>query len=217
MSHITRSSRLARRIVAVGSATLLAAAVGAAYVAPQISGLTITSYAVPLRGAAAGTITIDQASAGVVVVSLSSSNTRVIGVPTSIPVQPRATTATFAATGAGPGCAKVTATLGGRTRVQQVVVHPASTATTLTLNIPNQILPLGGTIASSVKLGPSALLSASLTSSNPSVASVPATVQLARGSGSFSISARAEGCATITATAAGQTVSKTVQVVYIGG
>jgi len=217
MSHITRSSTLVRRVVVVGSATVLTAAVGAAYVAPQSSGLTITSYVVPLRGAATGTITIDQASAGVVVVSLSSSNTRVIGVPTSIPVQPGATTATFVATGAGPGCAKVTATLGGRTRVRQVVVHPASTATTLTLNIPNQILPLGGTIASSVKLGPSALLLASLSSSNPAVASVPASVQLARGSGSFSLSARGEGCATITATAGGQTISKTVQVVDIGG
>ncbi|HEX6048668.1 MAG TPA: hypothetical protein VFZ21_05360 [Gemmatimonadaceae bacterium] len=217
MSHITRSSTLVRRVVVVGSATALTAAAGAAYVAPQISGLTITSYAVPLHGAAAGSVTIDQASAGVVVVSLSSSNTRVVGVPAGIPVQPRATTATFVATGAGPGCAKVTAALGGRTRVRHVVVHPVSTATTLTLNIPNQILPLGGTIASSVKLGPSALVSASLSSSNPAIASVPATVALTRGSGSFGISARAEGCATITATAGGQTIRKTVQVVYIGG
>lgn len=217
MSLITRSSILVRRVVAAGSALVLTAGVGAAYVAPQISGLTITNYAVPLQGAAAGTITIDQASAVVVPVSLSSSNTRVVGVPATIPVQPRSTTATFVATGAGPGCAKVTATLGGRTRMQHVVVHPASTATTLTLNIPNQILPLGGTVASSVKVGPSALVSASLSSSNPSVASVPPSVPLTRGSGSFGISARAEGCATITATAGGQTIRKTVQVVYIGG
>jgi hypothetical protein len=183
----------------------------ATYEAVALSGVRVSSYAVPLQGPAAGSVTLDQASAAPV--------PQVVGVPSGALIQPNSLTGVFVATGIGPGCARITGTLGTRTRTQYVVVHPASTAATLTLTIPNQILPLGGAIPSSVGTGtgPSALADVSLSSSNPSIATVPASVRLQRGSAQFTIATRGPGCATITATLGSQTVRRTVQVVDIGG
>jgi hypothetical protein len=217
MPHSRPAVRRAARAVSAVALGLLTAA--ATYEAVALSGVRVSSYAVPLQGPAAGSVTLDQASAAVVVVALSSSNPQVVSVPSGAPIQPNSLTGAFVATGVAPGCATITGTLGTRTRTQYVVVHPASTASTLTLTVPNQILPLGGSVPSSVRtgIGPSALADVSLSSSNPSIAAVPASVRLQRGSAQFTIATRAAGCATITATLGSQTVRRTVQVVYIGG
>jgi len=209
--------RAARSVSAVVLGLLAAAA--ATYKAVALTNVRISSYVVPLQGPAVGSVTLDQASAAPVVIALSSSNPQVVSVPSGTPIQPNSLTGTFVATGVGPGCAKITGTLGTRTRTEYVVVHPASTASTLTLTIPNQILPLGGFIPSSVRIGtgPSAVADVSLSTSNPSIATVPASVRLQRGSAQFTIATRAEGCATITATLGSQIVRRTIHVVYIGG
>jgi hypothetical protein len=217
MPHSRSVVRRAARAVSAVALSLLAAA--ATYEAVALTNVRIASYAVPLQGPAAGSITLDQANAGVVVVALSSSNPQVVSVPSGVPIQPNSATGAFVATGVGPGCAKITGTLGTRTRTEYVVVHPASTASTLTLTIPNQILPLGGAVPSSVRtgIGPSAMADVSLSSSNPSIATVPASVRLQRGSAQFTIATRGEGCATITATLGSQIVRRTVHVVWVGG
>jgi len=217
MPHSRSTVRRATRAVSAVALGLLTAA--ATYEAVALSGVRVSSYAVPLQSAAAGSVTLDQASAVPVVVALSSSNPQVVSVPPGVPIQPNSLTGVFVATGVGPGCATITGTLGTRTRTQYVVVHPASTAATLTLTIPNQILPLGGAIPSSVGTGtgPSALADVSLSSSNPSIATVPASVRLQRGSAQFTIATRGAGCATITATLGSQTVRRTIQVIDIGG
>jgi hypothetical protein len=116
------------------------------------------------------------------------------------------------------GCAKVTAKLGETTRSRYVIVHPASDATTLTMTVPNQFLFLGGSAPASVSNGTGpGIATVSLSSSNPSIASVPPSVQLMRGTAAFTIATKAEGCATITATLGSQTVRRTVQVLYIPG
>lgn len=217
MPQFRSAVRRAARAVSVVALGLLAAA--ATYKTFALTNVRISSYAVPLQGPAAGAVTLDQASAAVVVVALSSSNPQVVSVPSGAPIQPNSLSGAFVATGVGPGCAKITGTLGTRTRTEYVVVHPASTASTLTLTIPNQILPLGGSIPSAVRTGtgPSALADVSLSTSNPAIATVPASVRLQRGSAQFTITTRAEGCATITATLGSQIVRRTIQVVYIGG
>jgi hypothetical protein len=206
-----------RRAAVVAGPVLLCVA-GAATFAAKIASVTVPGYAVPLSGPVVGTVSIDQPSAAVVVVSLSSSNPQVVAVPSNVPIQPGSTRAQFVATGAGPGCARLTAKLGDGTRTDYVVVHPASSASTLTMKLPNQILPLGGTIPSSVGTGSSfGTADVVLSSSNPAVATVPASVRLMRGSASFGITTRAEGCAMITATLGSQVLKRTIQVVYIGG
>ena len=219
MSRIPRPSPLVRRLLGISSAVVLSVSVAAAYVAPQLSNvhMNIPSYAIPLQGAVAGTVTLDQASAGVVVVALSSSNPQVVGVPARLPMQPGSTSVQFVATGVGAGCAIVTAALGSETSSDYMVVHPASSATAPKLTIPNNLVGAFGSVASSVSVGLRSLESASLSSSNPAIATVPASVALTRGSGSFTITTRGPGCTTITATAAGQTVRRTLYVVDISG
>jgi hypothetical protein len=205
------------RLLHLGACALaLAAALGAARVL-ALKNFAIPTYVVPLQGAAAATVTLDQASASVVVVGLSSSNTRVVSVPSGVPIQPRSLTGTGVVTGAGPGCAKITATQGGRSIAQHVVVHPASTASTLKVTVPGNLLSPGAVARGTVSLGPSPVSTATITSNNPSAAAVPASIPLTRGSGAFTITAGTEGCAFITVTAGGQTVQKVVQIVYIGG
>jgi hypothetical protein len=191
----------------------------AAYTASQLTNLTISKYSVPLQGAAAGTVVIDQASMGVMAVALTSSNPQVATVPSSVPIAPRTLQGAFVVTGASPGCATITAKLGTTTRVRHVVVHPPSTATALTLTVPDQFLLLGAQSTSAV-IGynlAAANATATLSSSSASVVSVPASVDIVRGRASFIMLPHAEGCATITARVGTQTVSKTVEVVYIGG
>ena len=187
------------------------------YEAAQLTNVTVASYAVPLQGAAPGTVTLDGASPVVVVAGLTSTNPGVVGVPSGVPIAPGSASGQFVATGIAPGCAKITAKLGDRTRIRHVVVHPASSATSFSFTVPNQILVMGGNATGSVKLNSMPLGTIAVSSSNPAVATVPATATLQRLSASFNIAARAEGCATITVTVGAQSVSRTVQVLYIGG
>ncbi len=206
------------RRAAMVAAPMLLVVAGAPTFVTKIAGVRVPTYAIPLSGPAAGAVSIDQPSAGVIVVSLSSSNPQVVSVPSNVPIQPGSTRAAFVAMGAGAGCAKLTAKLGDDMRTEYVVVHPASSASTLAMTLPSQIMPLGGTIPSSVSNGSGfGTADVTLSSSNPAIATVPPSVRLMRGSASFGIATRAEGCATITATLGSQVVRRTIQVVYIGG
>ena len=213
--HSRTTIRIARALAALGSLALLGAA-GNALVA--ISSVKMSAYSTSLPGALGGTVSIDQASPAVVGVTLSSSNPQVVSVPGSVVVPPRSTSMNFVATAVGAGCATISATQGGRTRSAMVVVHPASTSTSLSLVVPNQLLLLGGSHQSSVSSPQfKTLATVSLRSSNPAVASVPDQVTLARGTGTFAIAGKSAGCATITATYGTASTSRTVQVVYAGG
>ena len=207
------------RVLVIGATCVIAIAGTAAYTASQITNLTISKYSVPVSGAAGGSVVIDQASMSVLTVALTSSNPQVAHVPPSVPIQPQSVQAPFVVTGASPGCATITGKLGNTTRVRHFVVHPASTSTSLTLTVPDQFLILGAQSTSGVVgYNPAAATAAAtLSSSNTSVVTVPPSVDIVRGRAPFTMLPRAEGCATITARIGSQTVSKTVQVVYIGG
>ena len=217
MSASSRVFHRALRVATVPAACVLVGAGAVAYVSAELTNVTVTNYAVPLQGATAGNVTLDATTPVVLAASLSSSNPQVVSVPSSAVVAPNSSSAVFVASGLAPGCAKITAKLGDRTRLRHVVVHPASRATTLSLTVPNNILVMGGNAPASVKLSIGATGTVTLTSSNPAVASVPASVSLVRSAANFSIAARAEGCATITATSGSQVIQRTVQVVYTGG
>src|SRR5688572_15899600 len=106
MPHSRSVVRRAAR--AVSAVALGLPATPATYGAFALTNVRIASYAVPLQGAAAGSITLDQARAGVVAVALSGSNPQVVNVPSGVPIQPNSATGVFVATGVGPGCAKIT-------------------------------------------------------------------------------------------------------------
>ena len=217
MSKAHRWSAHSLRAPVAAVACVLVGVGAISYEAAQLTNVAVANYAVPLQGAAPGTVTLDGPSPVVVVAGLTSTNPGVVGVPSAVPIAPGSTSGQFVATGVGAGCAKITAKLGDRTRIRHVVVHPASSATNFSFTVPNQILVLGANAMGSVKLNSMPLGTIAVSSSNPSVVTVPATATLQRLSASFNISARAEGCATITVTVGSQSVSRTVQVLYIGG
>ena len=213
------SSGALHRAVRAGSVAAACVLVGVAavgYVSAELANVTV-DYAVPLQGATPGTVTLDAATPVVRAASLSSSNPQVVSVPTTAVVAPNSSSAVFVASGLAPGCAKITARLGDRTRTRDVVVHPASTATNLSFTVPNKLLVLGGNAPASIKFGVVPTGRITLSSSNPAVASVPASVVALGSTATFGISARGEGCATITVAVGSERVQRTVQVIDIGG
>ncbi|MBM3724379.1 MAG: hypothetical protein FJW40_02990 [Acidobacteria bacterium] len=127
-------------------------------------------------------------------VTLSSSNPSVASVPASVSIPANATSGTFTVTlntVAAPTNIVISATYGGVTRQANLTVNPVVDLTTLTLAQPQV---LGGTTLNGNSLGLNvaafgAGFAVSLSSSNPSVASVPASVTVPSGASSalFSI------------------------------
>jgi hypothetical protein len=119
--------------------------------------------------------------------------------------------------GSTGGCVSITATLGNQSWPRDLVVHPASGTTMLTLTVPDQILVLGATYSGKVTAGLMTGIPVSLSSSDPAILTVPASSQTVRGIASFNMVTKRDGCVTITATMRSQTVRKVVRVVDIGG
>lgn len=212
--HLKNSRRI--RVLALTS-TLGVSLVGATgYALAGLSGMTIPKYSIVAGSGTSATATVSPL-AGVQVVKFTSSNTAIATVASSIPVQPQGSQAVAPVIGRGAGCVRITAALGTQTRQHDLVVHPASPMTSFTLTVPDQVLVLGGTYSGKITTGALFTNPFSLTSSNPAVVSVPATVQAVRGLASFNMVARQDGCATITVTSRGVSVGKTVRVYDIGG
>lgn len=215
-----RNSRGSRQFAAtVLVAGVALSSIGAVrYAAVALSQFTIAKYSIVAGGGTSGTATVSPASASVQVMKFSSSNPAVAYVPPSIPIQPGGSQATAPIIGAGSaGCVTITASLGTKTMRRDLIVHPSSGSSTYTMTVPDQLLVLGGTYSGKVAGALYATFPVALTSSNPAVLTVPATVQSVRGVAPFSMVTKGDGCVTITATVRSQTISKVVRVYDIGG
>ena len=201
-----------------GIAALVAGSFGAAF---QLQNLTVSNYAIGFDGTSIGTVTFNQAAPGVEQVQLGTNAREIASVPTSVPIITGSDRATFPIRAVSAGCALITASYKGVARQRYVVVHPSSAAATFQMTVPDQVLPLGGQQVGTVSTGSTANGTVTLSSSNGTVAAVPPSAELQRGSASFKIAGQHVGCAIVSATIRGRagstTISKTIQVVDIGG
>lgn len=214
----TGKSRLAR-IFAITTALILVCivATAAASLLFQLESLTISSRSIAANGVTVATAAFNQGANAVMSVALTSSSPGVATVPSSVPVIPPNDRVTFPVRGVSAGCTAIIAAYKGRSREQKIVVHPTNSGATFSLTVSDQVVILGGQSPGRVTTGTFGTAPVSLSSSNPKVASVPASVEMVRGTASFGITGAHEGCAIISATIRGQTVRKTVRVVDIGG
>jgi hypothetical protein len=189
-----------------------AAAAGAA-----LSAIGLSPASVVGGIAAQGTATLTSAApAGGAVVTLSSGNTAVAGVPASVTVAAGATSATFNVTTTAVGASTpvtITGAFGGATRTATLTVTPPPPPASLSAVSVSPTSVTGGTSAQGTvtltSAAPAGGLGVTLTSSN-AVATVPISVTVAAGATSATAaiattSVTASTVATITATAAGVT------------
>lgn len=185
-----------------------------------LQGFSLSAYSVVAGGAISGTARLSQTTPAVTVISFRSNSAAASPVSASLPVQPNGAGATVIIRGLAAGCANITATHAGSSRTQQMVVHPAPGSSSFTLSVPDRLLLLGTLPATGVVSAPTAALASrtvALSSSNPSVVTVPASRVLVRGRATFPITIVGEGCATISARIGTASVGKTVRSIYIGG
>lgn len=210
--------------------SLSAIAVLAVAAFTELSNFSVASYGLTAGSKTSATATLlSMPKSPMPSVAFKSSNTAVAQVPLS-KLASSTGTVVIDVTGVAPGCAQITASYGGRTRTDDVVVHPTSATTAFTMKVPDQVLPFPGlsdatltktltitspdrTAAGTVTTIPTAW---KLSSSNTSIVTVPDSVK-ALTSATFKITGKGEGCATITARLGTASVSKTVMTRYIGG
>jgi hypothetical protein len=179
----------------------------------QLESLSISSYSILSNGVTVGTVAFSEGANAIESVALTSSNPGAASVPSSVPLIPPNDRVTFPVRGVAPGCTTIIAAHRSQSRERRIVVHPTNIGSTFSLAVANQVVPLDGYSPGRVTTGSAAANAlVSLSSSNSRVASVPSSVEAVRGNASFRISGRHEGCAIISATIRGATVSKTVQV-----
>ena len=216
MFNATRARQLLTGLVLLGGVGISSIA-AARFVPMAISQFTIAKYSITSGQGTSATVKVSP-SAGVQVVKFTSSNPAIAYVQSAMPIQPNGSQVTVPIIGRSTGgCVTITATLGTQSWPRDLIVHPASAMSTLSLTVPDQILPLGGTYAGKVTAGLMTGIPISLTSSDPSILTVPGSSTTVRGVASFNMATKGEGCVTITATMRSQSVKKIVRVFYIGG
>jgi thermitase len=192
---------------------------------PSLSSLSLNPTSVVGGNSSTGTVTLSgPAPSGGFVVSLSSSNTNVATVPSTVTVPAGATSANFTVSTQAVSSATsvtITASAGGVSRSATLTVNPPSSGVTLqSLTISPTSVVGGNSATGTVTLSgpaPSGGFVVSLSSSNTNVATVPSTVTVPAGatSANFTISTRAVSSATsvtITASAGGVSRSATLTV-----
>ena len=186
---------------------------------PTPSSVALNPASVPVGNTSVGTVTLNgPASPSGAVVSLSSSNTAVATVPASVLIQPGVTSATFTVSTLSTGTSMIAATYAGGSANGQVTVIATIVFSNFTL-APASLIG-GSTSTGTVTLAqaaPAGGFVVTLSSANPSVASVPANVTIGAGStfASFTITTTPVAVNTavvITATASGSSKNATVTV-----
>lgn len=221
LSKHSRRTRLGVVVALMAGITLISAGASAFNsVMLELQALNLSAFSTSVGGVITGTARFTNPIPRVDSVSFGSSNqVAAIVSPSSRQIPQMSDHVTFQVRGRAAGCADIRAWHRGVSRTSYIVVHPTAGSTSLSLSVPDRILPWGGAPATgSVTAAISALTprSVSLTSSNTSVVTVPASSPLLRGSASFAITIVGAGCATISATVGDQTVIKTVRSMYIG-
>jgi hypothetical protein len=190
-----------------------------ALAAPSVASVSANPNQVIGGNSSVGTVTLTSAApSGGALVSLSSAN-GAISVPGSVSVGTGASSATFGITTSvvsTPTLTTLSATYGGATKSTTFTVNPASAPALATFTLNRTTVVGGNPVIGTVTLAapaPSGGAMVTLTSSNSSAASVPATVVVASGatSGTFTVAtATAKKSASATLSAAYGGVTKSV-------
>jgi hypothetical protein len=187
---------------------------------PALSALSVSPASVVGGDPSTGSVTLAAAApAGGAVVSLSSSDTSVATVPASVTVPAGSTSASFTVTTSGVGSSTsvtLTATLASITKTAILTVIPALSALSVS---PGSVVgsdPSTGSVTLTAA-APAGGAVVSLSSSNTSVATVPASVTVPQGQSSATFTVTTLGVAstatiTISAIRAGSTLSATLTV-----
>jgi hypothetical protein len=217
--------------VVAGAASFIPS-VGWTTSALSLQSVTISPADVPLGRRTTGTVTISPTRA-LSTIQLASLNRSIATVPSSVTVAGGQTSSAFAVrTGTSvPGCTDITATMGGITKRATIFVLPLPTPSSAPVRVTVPPSAVGGqTVQGRVGLlGVTAgTHTVRLSSSNPNVVSVPASVTVSAtqnevtvsGSSSFPITTSTVGntqCAVITATFNGTTSKALIKVFSISG
>ncbi len=155
---------------------------------PQLSSLSLNPSSVVGGQSSTGTVTLTApAPSGGFVVNLSSSNSTVASVPSSVTVPAGQTSATFTVNTQAVASATtvtITASAGGVSRQATLTVNPAPPATLQSLTVSPTIVLGGGSATGTVTLSapaPAGGVVVALTSSRPDRAIVPTTVTIPAG------------------------------------
>jgi hypothetical protein len=152
-------------------------------------------------------------------VALSQSGQGVITIPSTAALAKGARGAPFTVRTVQTGCAMITASYAGRSRISHLVVQPDRALNDpMWLSTPDELLiaPQQQSATLTASIAPNAVVT--LTSSNPDVASVPASVTNRSGERmNFPIIGLKRGCTQIIATYRTFTVRRIVKVEEIGG
>lgn len=179
-----------------------------------VSSLTLNPTSVASGSVATGTVVLNSAPANGALVSLASSNSSIASVPATVAVAPGSSSATFSVSTVYIGATTsvtISATLGGATRnATLTVLQPPVTLASVTANPPTVggSNPSTGTVTLSGAAASGGAVVA-LSSNQPSVASVPATVTVPAGATSATFP--------ITTVAVSAPTSVTLSANYVGG
>jgi thermitase len=194
---------------------------------PALSSLSISPTSVVGGNSATGTVTLTApAGSGGFTVQLSSSNSSVASVPSSVTVPAGQTSASFTITtyqGSSTTSLTITASAGGVTRSASLTVNPPSSGVTLqSLTISPTSVTGGSSATGTVQLSgpaPAGGVVVQLRSSNTNNATVPSSVTVPAGQTSASFTIRTTSCwycfvrqVTITATLGSTSRSATLTI-----
>lgn len=208
---------------AVGDAVITAAAnntakTAAAHVSPQLATLvSLLPNPLPLQQGATGTLTvnINIAQEAAITIDLTNTTPSVAEVPAGIVVPAGATSATINVRALSPGTTQVTALLNS-TLASAAVEVTAPPPVVASLTPATLALPKGtpATLRVTVSRAPSAATAVALTSSNPSIVSVPQEVNIPAGAlfADFPVAPNSEGQVTITVSLNGGSATSSVTV-----
>jgi hypothetical protein len=215
----------------IGCAALLIGAAAPIAYFVELQSLSLGSYSIAAGSATSATATMSVAvQSPVQVVSFKSSNTSVAA-PLSSSMVVSSGKATVPVKGLRAGCAQITASYGTRSRVSDLVVDPVPGTSSFGFKVPTQMLYYPGaydayltkpltlktTDTRSDGVPSTTVAQWTITSSNPSIVSVPASVPDTALSPKFSIKVTGQGCAQITAKLGDQSITRTVLTMYIPG
>jgi len=223
VAHGATSAVLTATGLATGDAIITASANGTSkfssvHVSPHPAAIaSLLPNPLPLQEGAIGSLslTFDVAQEDDTVVALQSDALTVATVPDSVIVPAGALSALVPVSAIASGTANLTATVNASSATSQIVVTgPPPEVTGISPD--NITLPKGipGTLRVAVSRAPVAATAISLSSSDPTVASVPGTVNIPAGAlfADFPVASNGAGLATITATLGETSVSATVNV-----
>jgi uncharacterized protein YjdB len=171
---------------------------------PALAGLTPPSLTIPQGSAGTFTVTLSAGPPGETTISLTSSDAAIASVPATISIPGGSLGAPISVIGVAPGTVTITATLNGNSQHSSVTVRPAGPTLMSLSPIALQMAPgASATMTLTLTAVGETDTTVALTSSDPTIAALPAggglTILAGQTSQSVNVSGVAPGRATITA------------------